>query len=197
MPVLPDSAFTPHPPGPRHAEKIDTARSNAERAAFAAHKRDDEKISSADLQRALDAALDAALKPTNPKDMQGIKKAPLSCVSTPVLMEVSLGMLEGALKYGRHNYRTIGVRASIYFDATMRHLTQWWEGEDYDMDSKVALHHVSKAIASLTVLRDAMIQGKFTDDRPPKSKVDWAELNAKAEELLKAYPAPVPPHTEK
>jgi hypothetical protein len=33
-------------------------------------------------------------------------------VSAPVLAEVGLGMLEGGHKYGRHNYRAIGVRAT-------------------------------------------------------------------------------------
>lgn len=136
-------------------------------------------------------------KPTNPKDMQGIKKAPSSCVSAPVMQEVAVGMLEGALKYGRHNYRVIGVRGSIYYDATKRHLDSWWEGEDFDPDSKVGLHHISKAIASLVVLRDAMIQNKFVDDRPPKSPPGWeADINRQVEALLKAYPDPVPPYLE-
>lgn len=74
-------------------------------------------------------------KPTNPKDAFGIKKASLSCVSSPVLMELGIAMQEGACKYGRHNYRVIGVRGSVYYDATLRHLMSWWEGEDIDPDS--------------------------------------------------------------
>lgn len=134
-------------------------------------------------------------KPTNPKDACGIKKAPLSVVSSPVLAELGLGMLEGALKYGRHNYRAIGVCGSVYYDATMRHLMAWWEGEDTDPDS--GLSHVTKAIASLVVLRDAMIQDKFTDDRPPRAPAGWlAELNKKAEALIEKYPNPVPAHVQ-
>ena len=95
-------------------------------------------------------------KPTNPKDTVGIKKAPMSTVSAPVMIEVGLAMMEGARKYGRHNYRAIGIRASVYFDASMRHLLSWWEGEDIDPDS--GLSHITKAISSLMVLRDAMIQ---------------------------------------
>ncbi|SVD92517.1 uncharacterized protein METZ01_LOCUS445371, partial [marine metagenome] len=30
--------------------------------------------------------------------------------------------MEGAIKYGRHNYRIAGVRASVYIDATIGHL---------------------------------------------------------------------------
>lgn len=133
-------------------------------------------------------------KPTNPKDAFGIKKASLSCVSSPVLMELGIAMQEGACKYGRHNYRVIGVRGSVYYDATMRHIMSWWEGEDIDPDS--GLSHITKAIASLVVLRDAMIQGKFTDDRPPKS-VTWVqELNKASEALFNKYPKPVAPYTE-
>src|SRR5690349_5453933 len=66
-------------------------------------------------------------KPSNPKDVIGIRKVPFSVLPTPVLWEAALGMMEGALKYGRHNYRAIGVRSSVYYDATQRHLTDWWE----------------------------------------------------------------------
>jgi len=107
------------------------------------------------------------MKESNPKDTVGSNKLPFSCVPLPVLCEVAAGMGEGAIKYGKHNWRTVGVRASVYFDATLRHLIGWYEGEDVDADSGVS--HVSKAIASLCVLRDAMIQENWVDDRPPAS----------------------------
>lgn len=127
-------------------------------------------------------------KDTNPKDAIGVSKAYLSVLPLGVMMEVALGMLEGGLKYGRHNYRIAGVRASVYFDATVRHLFDWWEGEDIDPDSE--LSHITKAIASLTVLRDAMQNGRWTDDRPPpmRSKTWLKQLNAKAKTLLDKYP---------
>ena len=75
-------------------------------------------------------------KPSNPKDALGILKVPASTISAPVMSEVGVAMLEGALKYGRHNYRAIGVRASVYYDATVaRHMALWWEGEDEDPDT--------------------------------------------------------------
>lgn len=46
---------------------------------------------------------------TNPKEVFGIKKAPMSTVPVPVLLELGIAMQEGACKYGRHNYRTIGT----------------------------------------------------------------------------------------
>lgn len=134
-------------------------------------------------------------KPSNPKDIVGVKKVSLSYVPSGPLLELAVGMQEGGMKYGRHNYRVIGVRASVYYDATIRHLMSWWEGEDTDPDS--GLSHVTKAIASLVVLRDAMIQQRFEDDRPPKGKMDIPGLNEKVIELTKKYPNPVPAFEER
>lgn len=131
-------------------------------------------------------------KDTNPKDAVGIAKVPQSVISRLVLGELGLAMFEGARKYGRHNYRVAGVRASVYFDAVNRHMDAWWEGEDLDPDS--GLSHVTKAIATLVVLRDAMIQDKFTDDRPPPAKdAGWmVKLNQLAAALIAKYPDPKP-----
>lgn len=137
-------------------------------------------------------------KQTNPKDALGIKKAPISTVPANVILETGLALLEGARKYGRHNYRIMGVRASVYYDAVVgRHLAQWWEGEDIDKDS--GLSHVTKAIAGLVVLRDAMMNDNWTDDRPPKVKnQNWvADMNKKAAEIIEKYPESLEPYTEK
>jgi hypothetical protein len=131
-------------------------------------------------------------KPTNPKDVVGIRKAPLSVVPMSVVAELGLAMMEGALKYGRHNYRAAGVRGSVYFDAAMRHLIAWWEGEDLDADSGVS--HITKALACLTVLRDAQIQGMCEDDRPPRSAEFYARVNAAAGALLERYGSVEPQH---
>jgi hypothetical protein len=127
-------------------------------------------------------------KDTNPKDAIGSRKAPLSTLSMPVLLEMGLGMLEGGCKYGCHNYRVIGVRYSVYFDATMRHLLAAWEGEDIDPDS--GLPHLVKAMTSLMVLRDAQIRDLVQDDRPPRTLRFVSALNKKAEQLLEKHPEP-------
>lgn len=130
-----------------------------------------------------------SVKPTNPKDAIGSRKAGISSVPAQVVAELGLAMLEGAAKYGRHNYRIAGVRASVYYDAAMRHLMAWWEGEDIDPDS--GLPHVVKAMACMAVLRDAQINDKLSDDRPPLPRQGWvADLNKKAEEILARYPEP-------
>ena len=131
----------------------------------------------------------------NPKDSVGVKKVPFSTVSAPVIAELGLAMLEGDRKYGRHNYRVAGVRASVYYDACLRHLMAWWEGEDIDEDS--GLSHVVKAATCMVVLRDAMINEMLNDDRPPKVKQGWVkELNKKAEDIIAKYPDPEMPYTE-
>jgi len=130
----------------------------------------------------------AEVKDSNPKDAVGTKKAPMSTVSAPVMMEVGVAMLEGALKYGRHNYRAIGVRASVYYDALQRHIMSWWEGEDVDEES--GLSHVTKAIACMMVLRDAMIRDKVVDDRPPGTAEFVRCLNNRAANLIEQYPNP-------
>lgn len=130
-------------------------------------------------------------KETNPKDAVGTGKVPFSTVPAAVMAEVGLAMLEGARKYGRHNYRVAGVRASVYYDAMFRHLTAWWEGEDIDPDS--GLPHTIKAIACLVVLRDSQMQGNWVDDRPPVTPNGWQKtLNDKAREILEKYPTSLP-----
>ena len=135
------------------------------------------------------------IKDSNPKDAVGIKKVPFSTVSAPVIAEIGLAMLEGSRKYRRHNYRAIGVRASVYYDACLRHIMDWWEGADIDPDS--GLSHITKALACLVVLRDAMLLDKWVDDRPPKVKQGWVqELNQKAKEIIERYPEELEPYTE-
>lgn len=125
-------------------------------------------------------------KDSNPKTSLGIRKVSLSVVPANVLMEVAVAMTEGSLKYGRHNYRTDGALASVYYDATMRHLMAWWEGENIDLDS--GLSHITKAISSLVVLRDAMSRGVLTDDRPKETTYGFVQwLNAVTSDLLDKY----------
>lgn len=136
-------------------------------------------------------------KETNPKDGIGIKKwRQFATLPMTVMCEVGVAMLEGAAKYGRHNYRVSGVKASVYIDAAVGHIMQWWEGEDIDADSQ--LSHITKAISSLIVLRDAMIQKQLNDDRPPKANLDAVrdELQRVVDTMFGKYPEGVAPYTE-
>ena len=136
-------------------------------------------------------------KLTNLKDALGIEKVSLHCIPCGPLMELGLAMLEGGRKYGTHNYREMGVRASVYYDAVMRHVMDWWEGEDIDPDS--GLHHIVKAIASLIVLRDSMLMGNCDDDRPISypNKLNISKFNDQAVEIIKKYPTCEKPFLKK
>lgn len=131
-------------------------------------------------------------KLSNPKDMIGVRKAPFSTVSAVVVAEMGVAMLEGASKYGRHNYRAVGVRASVYYDAVMRHIVSWWEGEDVDPDS--GMPHIVKAMTALAVLRDAQIRGMYEDDRPPPMPEFFSKLNELAGQILDRHADKNPIH---
>ncbi|MGE3582878.1 MAG: dATP/dGTP diphosphohydrolase domain-containing protein [Hyphomonadaceae bacterium] len=130
----------------------------------------------------------------NPKDRIGAAKAPISCIPAPVIFEIGLAMMEGARKYGRHNWRAADVRASVYYDAAFRHLAAWWEGEDIDPQSGIS--HLAHAMASLAILRDANGRRALIDDRPPETGPGWmARLNERAAEIVATHPQPVEPVT--
>ena len=102
-------------------------------------------------------------KDTNPKDAIGSNKLPLHLWPHTATAYGCLAFLEGALKYGRSNFRAIGVRATIYKDALDRHMNSWMEGEDTDPES--GLPHLAKALACVAILIDASVAGKLNDDR--------------------------------
>lgn len=135
-------------------------------------------------------------KDTNPKDGVGSLKPSYSTVPVPVLYELGAAITEGARKYGAYNWRVAGVRTSVYIDAARRHLDSFWEGENIDPDS--GLSHITKAIASLTVLRDAQIQGMVqNDDRPPMTMAPYMDaMTQQMAELRERYPVPKHPFTQ-
>lgn len=102
-------------------------------------------------------------KQSNPKDLIGASKLPLHLWPETATAYGCLGLLDGALKYGRGNFRAVGVRSSIYYDAARRHLNAWFEGQDNDLDS--GLPHLSHALACLAILVDAIEANKLNDDR--------------------------------
>lgn len=114
------------------------------------------------------------VKSTNPKDFQGFKKVPFHLVPFTAMAVEALQFLDGGTRYGRENYRKEGVKASIYFDAAMRHLLDWWHGEDRTLDS--LLRHLGGVRASTGILIDAIVNGKFIDDRAFAN--NYAELMA-------------------
>jgi len=134
------------------------------------------------------------LKNTNPKDIIGNNKLPLHLVPRTSIYYCCLALLDGALKYGRTNWRKAGVRASIYYDACNRHLDRWFEGEIIDPDS--GLPHLAHAIACITILIDATEKGNLKDDRmyPTNFERMLKKLSPHVERLRKLYKKRNPKH---
>ena len=106
---------------------------------------------------------DPTTKQTNPKDSIGSDKIPLHLWPTTATVLGSMALLDGGLKYGRSNFRAVGVRATIYIDAIQRHAFRWASGEDHDPDS--GLSHLAHILAGVAILVDAQAAGKLNDDR--------------------------------
>lgn len=106
---------------------------------------------------------DITPKEPNPKDIVGSTKLPIHLWPETATLVGCLGLLDGALKYGRTNWRATPVKASIYVDAAKRHLNAYFEGETLDPDSGVP--HLGHALASLAILVDAEAAGTLVDDR--------------------------------
>lgn len=100
----------------------------------------------------------------NPKDAAGQRKPGLSCVPPIALLEEGVVMRLGAAKYGAFNWQETAVRASVYYDAALRHLLSWFAGEDVDPESGVS--HLAHVRACCGILIDGAASGKMVDDRP-------------------------------
>ena len=107
--------------------------------------------------------MDKTCKESNPKDVIGSVKLPIHLWPTTATAMGCIAMLNGMLKYGRSNFRAVGIRASIYQDAAKRHLDAWFEGEECDPDDGVP--HLSAALACVAIIVDAQAAGKLVDDR--------------------------------
>lgn len=102
-------------------------------------------------------------KPSNPKDAIGSDKLPLDLWPGVATAYGTLGLLDGMFKYGRVNWREVGIRGSIYIAALKRHVDALQEGEDCDPVTGVP--HMSYILANAAIYVDAMEAGKLVDDR--------------------------------
>lgn len=115
-------------------------------------------------------------KDTNPKDAIGVRKLPIGLVPSTGINLAAVAFLEGAMKYGRYNWRVAGVKTSIYYDAAMRHMEKYWNGEECDWETEVP--HLASALACIMIIVDAKACHKLADDRPP-----FADVNAQIRDL--------------
>lgn len=102
-------------------------------------------------------------KPSNPKDAIGSKKLMMHLVPSTVEIYAALGFTEGALKYGKFNWRVAGVRFSIYLDAMKRHIAKLENGQWADPITHVP--HIASIICCAGIVADAHEFGMLIDDR--------------------------------
>jgi hypothetical protein len=115
---------------------------------------------------------DEVLKPMddiNPKDSIGKAKVNLSLVSGLAIAHEAHAMMDGAKKYGPYNWRRKKVSAEVYVSAALRHIEDYYNGEDIASDSKA--HHLGHARACLGIILDATETGNLIDDRPPSAPI--------------------------
>lgn len=112
----------------------------------------------------------------NPKGRVGRMKPRFSLLPWEVMTEIIGAFSEGEAKYGDFNWRgKAGVDASVYFDAAMRHIVDWWTGTDIDKESKLDTHHLIKAISNFIIILDAASRGTLVDNRPTKCDEPFLE----------------------
>lgn len=104
------------------------------------------------------------LSSTNPKRAFGVKKPSAQFIPPVAIVEESVVMALGAAKYGAFNWQDDPVDATTYYSAAIRHLLQWFSGEDRDAESGAS--HLAHVRACMAILLDAQASGCLIDDRP-------------------------------
>lgn len=135
----------------------------------------------------------SSTKDTNPKQAFADGKVPVDIVPTTAIMLTALALLDGALKYGKFNWRGSGVRSSTYIGALLRHTSAYVNGEE---DAEDGVPHLAHALACLCILVDAQACGKLTDDRPPRMDIaGWtAKMTAWVPKIRKRHEGKNPKH---
>lgn len=105
----------------------------------------------------------------NPKSLQGAKKFSLRYLPLSANIAVNQAFEDGAKKYGAANWREKGVATTVYVDAALRHIMQYFDGgQKLAADSGV--HNLGHAMACLAIIIDAEQEGQLIDDRPYAAK---------------------------
>ena len=98
---------------------------------------------------------------------KGKKLARFSLIPVEPLWELAEHYGKGALKYDARNYE-LGYNWSLSYDAVMRHLNQFWNGEDIDPETNTK--HVIAAAWHCLALALFMKIHPEKDDRPKKQE---------------------------
>lgn len=105
----------------------------------------------------------------NPKSLQGAKKYSLRYLPLSANIAVNQALEDGAKKYGPANWREKGVAVSVYIDAALRHINQFYDGKQ-DNAADSGAPNLGHAMACLAIIIDAMQEGSAIDDRPFPAK---------------------------
>ena len=104
----------------------------------------------------------------DPKAAYGKRKPSMFAVPPIALVLLGEAMKTGMDKYGLFNWRGTEVKSSVYYDAIMRHLMEWRDGEMLDAES--GLHPLAHVMACCAILIDAQEQDTLFDDRGVSGK---------------------------
>lgn len=90
-------------------------------------------------------------------------KLRLSLIPRSLFIALGTVLTYGARKYEPYNWAK-GTDWSRLYDATLRHLTAWWDGEDKDPESGYS--HLWHALTNICFLIVYVAHGRGKDDRP-------------------------------
>lgn len=130
----------------------------------------------------------------NPKDLLGIKKAPLRLVPPALMIYTSIAMAVGGHKYGPYNWRKKKVLYTVYLEAALRHIADAIDGENEDEESGGPPE--SHIAACMAIILDARVTGNLIDDRPPKGAAKAALLEVADILKRKGYYSDLPSYKD-
>lgn len=102
----------------------------------------------------------------NPKDLIGVKKAPVRLVPPALVIGAAPVMALGAKKYGPYNWRDYPVKLSVYLEAIERHYLAVKDGQWLDPESGEP--HVAHIASCVAIILDAQALGQLEEDWPTK-----------------------------
>lgn len=106
-------------------------------------------------------------------DKDPMLKPRIGLVPLRAMWEIGKVMTDGAKKYSEFNWKG-GLKYSRLYDAALRHIIQFIEGEDVDPES--GLHHLGHAACCITMLLEMTMDRPDLDDRYKDNKtVPWRE----------------------
>jgi len=117
----------------------------------------------------------------NTAGKKGVKLARFDLIPVKMLWLLAEVYGRGALKYADRNWER-GYEWSKSYQAAMRHIAQWWGGEQSDPED--GQHHLAAAIWHLTALLEFEETHPELDNRPRKVKLESELLNP--EEIVAA-----------